>query len=64
MPNWTAIASAAYEAYAQAARAEQQTLPVPEWEELPPRLQAAWKEAAKAVCELCGNVIRKEEHNA
>ena len=48
-PNWNAIAAAAYEAYAQVVRAEAQTLPVPAWDELGPRYQEGWKEAAQTV---------------
>jgi hypothetical protein len=33
-------------------RAEQQTLSVPEWEELPPRMQEGWREAVKEACRL------------
>jgi hypothetical protein len=53
MPNnWNAVAQAAYETYAQIVRAEAQTLPVPEWEELPPRYQEGWREAVKEACGL------------
>jgi hypothetical protein len=65
MPDWNAVACAAYEAYAYIARAEAQLLPVPEWEDLPPRLQDAYREAVKVACELCGSTVtRKEEQNA
>lgn len=51
-PNWNLIAEAAYDSYALIARAEQEPLPVPEWQNLPPRLQEAWREAAKEACRL------------
>ena len=44
------VAEAAYEAYAMVVRAEQQTLAVPSWEELPPRMQEGWREAVKEAC--------------
>lgn len=50
--NWSIVAQAAYETYAQIVRAEQQTLSVPEWEELPPRMQEGWREAVKEACRL------------
>jgi len=48
--NWNVVAERAYETYALLARAEAQLLPVPEWDDLPPRLQAAWREAVKEAC--------------
>lgn len=48
-PDWNRIAAGAYEAYSQVIRAEQQTLAVPEWEDLPPRHHDAWKEAVHSV---------------
>ena len=44
--SWNAVAQGAYEAYAQVVRTDAQTLSVPEWEELPPRMQEGWREAA------------------
>ena len=54
-PDWNAIAEAASQAYALIVRAAAQPLPVPEWEELPPRHQEAWREVGRTVCELCGS---------
>ena len=51
-PDCSALACAGYEAYAQSVRAEAAQLPVPEWEELPPRLQHGWREAVKEACRL------------
>jgi len=48
--DWSAIAQSGYERYAAIARADAMLLPVPEWEDLPPRLQEAWREAAKETC--------------
>jgi hypothetical protein len=50
--NWNTIAEAAYEAYSQVARADAQTLSVPEWENLGPRMQEAWREAVQEACRL------------
>ena len=50
-PHWNEIAAAAYETYGQIVRAEQQTLAVPEWDELPPRMQEGWREAVKTACQ-------------
>jgi hypothetical protein len=50
--DWSTLACAGYEVYAQIARADAQLLSVPEWEDLPPRLQDAWREAAKEMCRL------------
>jgi hypothetical protein len=62
--NWNTIAEAAYEAYAQVVRAEAQPLPVPAWEELPPRMQEGWREAAHSVVQgLCGHALETlKEH--
>ena len=48
--DWNALACAGYETYAQVVRADQQVMPVPEWEDLGPRYHEAWKEAAKEIC--------------
>ena len=48
-PDRNRIAAGAYEAYSQVIRADAQMLPVPEWEDLPPRHHDAWKEAVHSV---------------
>jgi hypothetical protein len=51
--DWNALAHAAYETYGEVLNhRSQQPLPMPEWDELPPRLQEAWREVAKEVCRL------------
>jgi len=52
LENWSVVAQTAYETYAQIVRADAQLLPVPEWEELPPRLQEGWRQAVKKACEM------------
>jgi len=52
LENWSVVAQTAYETYAQIVRADAQLLPVPEWEELPPRLQEGWRQAVKRASEM------------
>jgi hypothetical protein len=48
--NWNAIGDAAYEAFQRVSRSEAASLPVPAWEDLPPKIQDAWIVSAKCAC--------------
>jgi hypothetical protein len=60
--DWNAIAAAAYEAYGQVTdHKNYQQLPMPEWEQLPPRIQEAWQEAVKEAVRLVQEAEPKNE---
>jgi len=51
--DWNALGNAAYDVYGEILNHKtREPLPLPEWEELPPRYQEAWREVAKEVCRL------------
>jgi len=51
--DWNALACAAYNMYGEVLNHKaNQNLPLPEWDELPPKYQEAWREVAKEVCRL------------
>lgn len=50
--DWDAIAETAYEAYCKVVRAAEQPLSTPAWEDLPPRMQEAWRAATEEACHI------------
>lgn len=50
--DWNALACAAYDTYGTMLNHTLHNLPMPEWDELPPKYQEAWREVAKEVCRL------------
>lgn len=54
----------AYEAYRDASDGKSLVsgAPIPAWEDVDPRIQAAWEASAKAVRQSCINLIGQEGH--
>jgi hypothetical protein len=49
--DWNVLACAAYEAYSDMLNHQAHlSLPMPDWDDLPPKYQEAWREVAKEVC--------------